>query len=322
MKKLFILLPLFAILSLNAQVNVTLHMQQKLGDQPFEYGLPVLSDMGYYFMINRLEYYVSEIKLIHDGGQVTPVTDLYLLVDPAGKTIFELGSFPITDLEKIQFSVGVDSAHNHLDPSTYPSEHPLAHQDPSMHWGWFSGYRFIAVEGWAGMQPETLNNSFQIHTIADANYRTIVLDVEESVSGDEMKIFVAAEYKNLLQDIDVSEGMISHGANGAAKKIADNARDVVFSQGEITGTVDIQNLISVQFLPNPTNGQTVLSFKDVQVKDLTLTITDLHGSLVTTEVLSDSRTNHYIECNWAPGIYIANLYSDGKVVAVEKLVVK
>ncbi|MBK7304311.1 MAG: hypothetical protein IPI90_13940 [Saprospiraceae bacterium] len=27
---------------------------------------------------------------------------------------------------------------------------PLAFQDPSMHWGWTSGYRFIALEGMIG----------------------------------------------------------------------------------------------------------------------------------------------------------------------------
>ena len=297
-------------------------MQQKLADQPFEYGLAVQSDMGYYFMINRLQYYVSEIKLIHDGGQVTPVTDLYLLVDPVGKTIFELGNFPITDLEKIQFSVGVDSAHNHLDPSTYPIEHPLAHQDPSMHWGWFSGYRFIALEGWAGTAPDALTNSYQIHTIADANYRTIVLDVEEATSGDEMNIFIEAEYKNMLQDIDVSEGMISHGANGPAKKIADNARDVVFSQGEITGTSDIRNLLAIQLMPNPAYGQTVLSFEDVQSKELSLTITDLRGGLVLSETLNSSQATYPINCDWAPGVYIVNLYDDEKLIAVEKLVVR
>lgn len=116
---------LFTILAIvvnfaSAQVNVTLHMSQKLGGEPFAYNVAAEADMGYSFNMTRMEYYISEIKLIHDGGVITPVTDLYLLIDPADDTEFELGEFAIIDLESIQFSIGVDQAHNHLDPSLYP----------------------------------------------------------------------------------------------------------------------------------------------------------------------------------------------------------
>ena len=61
-----------------------------------------------------------------------------------------LGSHDITTLESVRFGVG-RSEHNHLDPSAYPGDHPLAPQLPSMHWGWASRYfhRF-GMEGWAG----------------------------------------------------------------------------------------------------------------------------------------------------------------------------
>src|SRR5687768_116870 len=128
----FLLLLVLALSGFMAtsQVNVTLHMDQKLGAEQFDYNLTTWSSMGYPFMMTRMEYYISEIQLIHDGGQMTPMTDLYFLVDPATDTQFELGSFAITNLEKIQFSVGVDSSHNHLDPATYPNDHPLALQNP------------------------------------------------------------------------------------------------------------------------------------------------------------------------------------------------
>ncbi len=200
---LFIILVL-AINIASAQVNVTLYMAQKLGGQPFAYNTSIEADMGYSFNMTRMQYYISEIKLIHDGGVVTPVTDLYFLVDPAVDAEFQLGEFTITALESIQFSIGVDQAHNHLDPASYPNGHPLAPQNPSMHWGWASGYRFIAIEGLAGDDSNSLNNTYQIHTIGNTNYKTVIIDVAGEINKDDMSIYVQADYDKFLINIDAS----------------------------------------------------------------------------------------------------------------------
>ena len=99
------------------------------------------------YKITRLQYYVSEIKIKYDGGKSYLIKDLYFLVSAEKDTVLSLGILPVSNIEGIEFSIGVDQAANHLDPSTYPSSHPLALKNPSMHWGWTSGYRFIALEG-------------------------------------------------------------------------------------------------------------------------------------------------------------------------------
>lgn len=304
-----------------AQTNVTLHIDQKLGDIPFAYQQAVESSMGYTFNVTRLQYYVSEIKLIHDGGQVTPVTDMYLLVDPEKRDEFELGSFPVTDLEQIEFSIGVDSAHNHLDPATYPPTHPLAHQNPSMHWGWFSGYRFIALEGFAGDDPDSLIYGYQIHTIADANYRTVVVDAVEEMVGDEMFVHVQADYMGMFEGIDVSDGLIFHGASGAAKKLTDNTRDFVFSPGQLTSTNRrLDNKIT--FSPNPARDLTSL-YIDVAVnRELLLLISDVNGKLVLSRKIDASGSEHLIDISWPAGTYFAGLYDGVKQIAIQTLIVK
>ena len=109
MKNKFLLLLLAVLFSqgIFAQMNVSLHLHPKLGDQPFALNSTATAEMGYAFRVTRLQYYVSEIKLTHDGGQVTPVTDLYLLVTAQKDSIFDLGSFPVTTIEGIEFSIGV-----------------------------------------------------------------------------------------------------------------------------------------------------------------------------------------------------------------------
>lgn len=321
-RSLFLLLAVATSTLSFAQVSVTLYMDQKLGDQPFDYNLAVQSEMGYMFNVTRLQYYVSEIKLIHDGGQVTPVSDLYLLVDPEKRNEFELGSFNITDFEQIQFSVGVDSAHNHLDPATYPAGHPLAHQNPSMHWGWFSGYRFIAMEGFAGPSADSLSFGYQIHTIADANYRTVTLDAVEVLNGDNMDAHIEADYMQMLKDIDASEGLIFHGANGAAKKLTDNTRDYVFTPGEVTAIQDLKSLGSIQISPNPAVGFTTLNYDMAGKENLVLAITDVTGQILLKRELETSQGHVFLETNFQPGIYVANIYSGKQLAAVQKLVVR
>ena len=302
----------------SAQVNVTLHMTQKLAGEPFAYNSAITSDMGFSFNMTRLAYYISEIKLIHDGGLITPVTDVYLLVEPSVNTVFELGEFNITSLEKIQFSIGVDSAHNHLDPATYPAGHALAPQNPTMHWGWFSGYRFIAIEGKAGADSNSLNNSYQIHTIGDVNYRTVTVDVAGETNGNSMSIHLQADNEKFLDDIDLSSGLIFHGGSGAAKKIADNSR-LVFSALETTGIVEPGVTGSFHVTPNPVVDHAVLRYEMAGYKMLSLNITDLTGRSVYSQSLPDAQGSLELEMHWTPGIYIARLFGDSKLLAIEKI---
>lgn len=321
MNKLLLLLLTVASFRSAAQVNVTLHMDQKLAGEPFTYDRPVQADLGYWYKLTRLQYYISEIKLIHDGGIVTPVTDMYLLVDPAVVSSFDLGSFPIGTLEQIQFSIGVDSAHNHLDPSTYPNGHPLAPQNPSMHWGWISGYRFIAIEGYAGADSNSLNNNFQIHTVGEDNYRYISLDVSGKVNGNVMDIHIQADYERFLNNIDVSGGLISHAATGPSKTIADNTRSL-FKAVETTAVHDPMVPGSFDISPNPASHIATLQYHFPGYHQVRCTIFDMNGHAVFARELEESGEPLELLTDWQRGIYIVRLTSKETLLAVEKLVVQ
>ncbi len=305
-----------------SQVNVTLHMEQKLGQEPFAYNLATQSEMGYAFTITRMQYYISNVRLIHDGGQLTSIPDLYLLVDPALDSEFELGNFGVTDLEKIEFSVGVDPDHNHLDPTTYPSGHPLAPQNPSMHWGWSSGYRFIALEGFAGVDSNSTNNNYQIHTVGDVNYYTVSLDIQEELVGNEMSIHIEADYAQLLKDINASNGVISHASTGLSKKVAGNARDFVFSANLETGITSPGVEGSINVSPNPTDGVAMVNYDLPGFEKLTLSVIDLSGRTVFRNDLDGSQKTFVLNADWQPGLYLVRIFNGGQLLALEKLVIK
>ncbi|MCB0517331.1 MAG: T9SS type A sorting domain-containing protein [Lewinellaceae bacterium] len=325
MKNRFLLLFLAAIFSqgVSAQMNVTLHMHQKLGDQPLALNSATTAPGDYQIQVTRMQYYVSEIKLVHDGGQVMPVTDMHLLVSAQKDSIFSLGSFGVTAIEGIEFSIGVDKAFNHLDPASYPANHPLAPKNPTMHWGWTAGYRFICFEGKSSNNGTTFPDIFQIHTVDDANYKTVTLPVQGVMVGDQMTINIDADYTKVLTDLNVQGGVISHAANGVSAVIAENMQNYVFTPSALTsGTVEPGVLGQFGISPNPASGSATLRYDLPGYDCLTLTVSDLAGRTVFTQPLNGSKQSVPLETNWHPGIYVARIFSGEKFLALEKLVVK
>lgn len=317
---LLLLLGMFTA-GLQAQTNVVLKMNQLLEGQPFAYDQVTQAELGFYFKATRLQYYISEITLIHDGGQITPVSDYYLLVDPAKDSIFALGNFAVTDLEKIEFWIGVDSATNHLDPALYPENHPLALKDPSMHWGWAGGYRFIAFEGLAGNTPGFVNNVFQIHTIADENYRKVSLDINEIVNGDTMLVPFEADYARLLHKIDVSTGVTSHSSVGLSKQVSINMPSV-FSPALLSSAHDPHKDVHFLISPNPAFDFFTVTLPWTKEKPMTLVVTDLQGNIVLKEKILSKTQTLDLQSDLVSGIYLIIFLDGAQSVAIEKLVVR
>ena len=321
MKKM--ILPIIAVffsLAITAQTKVLLQFNHQLGDQAFAIDAPAEAD-GYSIKVERLEYYVSEIKIHHDGGQTTEIGHLWLLVNPALDTGgYLLGGIQAENIEGITFSIGVDSAHNHLDPAGYPAGHPLAPQNPSMHWGWVAGYRFIAFEGSAGAN---FAYNFEIHSIGDELYRTVTLPVIAEQEAGGFVIPVNADYTNLLKNIDASGGVISHGGLNEAKQIMENIGTVVFSSGSLSGAANPVATSSLEVFPNPAAGGFAWANFDLPAGyDYELAGTDLTGRVLSSQKLGISQGTTQLEAP-GTGMYLVQLRQNGKPIAHKKwLVVK
>ena len=316
---LLLLQCLFAT-SLLAQTNVVLQMEQLLAGRPFTFAQTTQAEMGYYFNVTRLQYYVSEITLIHDGGQRTPVVDYHLLIDPSKDSVFILGNFPVTDLEEIEFWIGVDSAHNHLDPAMYPANHPLALHVPTMHWGWAGGYRFIALEGYAGHTPTYIPNNYQIHTIAEENYRKVSLPVDEILDGDTLRIPIRADYAMLLHKIDVSLGLEFHSSIGPSKQISLNTR-LVFTPILTGSAYQPKQINRLDISPNPSTGFFTITMPSSTTGPLTLRLISMQGSTILEETILTTTEAIPIESPALPGMYFVSLSKGQQLLATEKVII-
>ena len=103
----------------SGQVEVVLEVDHVLGDEPFGFGQRASTNMGMDFELSRLEYYISEVTVIHDGGQQT-TSDYHVLVDAGQDVQYPLGMMDVSEVESIRFGLGVDTAHNHDDPALFP----------------------------------------------------------------------------------------------------------------------------------------------------------------------------------------------------------
>ncbi|WP_367393003.1 MbnP family protein [Lewinella sp. LCG006] len=311
---------LFVSMMIQAQTNVTLNIHHKLGDQAFAMQTSVTNNVGSTFDYSRLEYYIAEISLIHDGGQETIIEDRYMLVDATEETTELLGDLPITEIEAIRFHIGVDEAKNHLDPTTYHSSHPLSPQFPSMHWGWASGYRFGAFEGKSG---SALNQNWEIHALEDENYFMTEVALDLAIIDNELTIDLDADYIRAMENINLNSGPITHGGYGEAKVALRNFQDYVFSPSSLINSNEEALAINAfKVYPNPGTTKAAHVFIATDTDEVyQLQVTNAQGQLV--RQMTQVRSNNEIDLGLeTAGLYFISLQQNGKVVMTEKLVIQ
>lgn len=304
---------------LYAQTPVELQIRHKLGSSDFAFSTATTNNLGNNFNVTRLEYYISKISIKHDGGTVTNIPNHYILANGSANVADALGSYPITSVESITFYIGVDSPANNADPSLQPSGHPLAPKTPSMHWGWASGYRFVAMEGMAGT---SLGQAYEVHALGNNLYDKATVNVSGVMVGGKLVIALNADYTQALRGINVSSGLIAHGSGSDEAAVLSNFKNYVFSAGtpvSVMGVAAHNNGLVVY--PNPThNGSATISFGNA-LQTATVTVTDIQGSVVMTTEKKAGETNVRIDLKQTGIYFVKAQMSDGSV-AYNKLVIE
>lgn len=282
MKKNVLLIAIFAsALSLSAQTDVKLTINHLLGSSPFALNSEAENDLGDKLKIERLEYYISGISITHDGGMRTSMSDIYILANANTNDTFSLGNHDITDIESINFSVGVDPGVNNGDPAQWSSKHALSPKAPSMHWGWASGYRFVALEGKSGTD---FNQDFQIHALGNKNYFKQSIPTEGTVVNGALIVAINADYNKAVSQISMASGLIEHSESKEAADCLRNFQTKVFTslsgEGSVLSTTDVNIEGAFEITPVPSNGNITLTLEDNRLLNGTIVVTDLAGRAV------------------------------------------
>ncbi|NOQ76175.1 MAG: T9SS type A sorting domain-containing protein [Crocinitomix sp.] len=320
MKKIILLgLVLLTGAFANAQTDVSLKINHKLGFDDFTLGAVGTNNLGYDFKATRLQYYLSQVTIIHDGGTETAVPlEVLALVEPQEEisTTIELGSFDVITIESVRFYIGVQEPENNADPTLWPEDHPLAPKSPEMQWGWAAGYRFVAYEGESG---SGFDSFFGVHALGNDNYFEVATNVEVEAVGEALVMNVMGDYSQGLNDLILNTDILSHGATGAALQVLENWRDDVFGIF-YSGLPPAYEAPIWNVYPNPSTEKVTVTFAKIMEVDH-ITITNLLGEIVqTVQVTSDAKIELTIQ---DAGIYFINAMSiDDQLFVSEKLVIE
>jgi hypothetical protein len=318
MKKLLLIAGILAAFSHTyAQKNVVLRINHFLDSVPFQLNKSAINNLGNEFNVKRMEYYLSKFVVKHDGGQSTPLNNVYALVNGNEDTEIDLGLLNVNNIEGIQFGIGVDTPNNNADPSLWPASHPLSPKFPSMHWGWESGYRFVAMEGVAGIG---MVSNYEIHSLGNINYFSTTVNKTAVERNGKWVIAIDANYTKAIKDIDVTQNLVSHGDADEAQKLMFNFRDYVFKAGTIiTGVKESKADVNVGVYPNPSNGTFILSTSN-QTNFNKIMITDITGKVCVEAQLNSESTHQFNLKN--KGIYFIQVYNNDTFIGAKKLVVQ
>lgn len=316
---MFIVALIATTISATAQQEIKLTVNHLLGSSKFAFNTAATNDLGHSFKLQRLEYYVSGISIKHDGGKITNIPDVYILMKTNRMDTISLGKFDVTNLESITFAVGVDPFVNNGDPAGWKSTHPLAPKLPSMHWGWTSGYRFVALEGKSG---SNFGQELQIHGLGNQNFFKQNIPTKGTVINGGMLITLNADYTKALSKIAIEQGLVEHSESSSAAVCLRNFQTKVFSntegEGNTLAVLDEEVYDAFQIFPNPSSGEIHLQMNDSRFNGGNLTVINLLGESVVQINGIEALQQLNLQTT---GVYFAILQKNG-LVSTKRLVVK
>jgi cytochrome c peroxidase len=130
--------------------------------------------------ISRLEGLLSQLALQRSDGTWLESGQWHVFVSAEKRRLSAMADgLPAQEFKAIRFKVGLDAETDASDPETWPPEHPLHPDVCGLHWGWKSGYVFLAIEGhWT--PPSAKTSGFSYHLAGAARPMIVELPVEFS----------------------------------------------------------------------------------------------------------------------------------------------
>lgn len=285
MNKYFATLVLsFSIVALNAQKSVFLNISPVFNTNPLQMGVEVQHNSGEAYALDHFDYYVSDIILTHDGGQLTTVEQAVFLVEP-NNHVLNLGYLPLEIIEAIEFTVGVPARFNTqqgteaMDISLYPETHPLSYQSPSMYWGWSFGYMHMIIGGGEG------SNYFELHSVGPTLQRQVNLSVVQTdVSELQIDVYIQCNVDEWVNGLELSTTGVIHGSTVLNELIMDN----VITQDVFTLSPSATSMTIDHSVPNIYTWENQIIYSDLTTETSTITLFDQMGRQILHADISSS----------------------------------
>ena len=130
-----------------------------------------------------------------------------------------VGDFPISNVAKIDYFVGVDATNNaqtEQDFTSRGSNDPLGLQDPAMHWNWNTGYKFLRVDGEVDTDGDgTVDTPIAYH-IGSNPLLTILVQGNYPIEGGKNVMTFTLNLNEFFRGIDIKTEVDTHTGNNLA----------------------------------------------------------------------------------------------------------
>lgn len=274
----------------------------------------------------RAEFYIAEMGIRHADSTTMPLTDQYILVNAETPNAeYDLGMWAVDAAHGMTLHLGVPQTVNHNDPAAWPSNHPLAPQNPSMHWGWSAGYRFMAIEGKIDNNgdgvPET---DFEFHNLDDALYQSVELSGTEQAENGTLHLHLILDYAQLFKNMAMTGNLIQHGSSSLNIQMMTNAATAGFLTLAAASAADevSANSQRVTASPNPFATSTTIQYELPATAPLNLVVSNTLGQVVRTIAGLPAGGSLSFEKGELPGgIYQYAFFENGKLLARKQFVI-
>jgi len=165
-------------------------------------------------------YYIGGLKMTQTDDAVIDLSSDYLLAGPGN--LFTVGDrIPATNIVKFDFFIGVDETTNNqteTDFTSRPSSDPLGMKDPSMHWNWNSGYKFVRIDGEVDTDGDDLPDTpISYHIGSNPLLKNISISTNRAIDDDSTISFVF-DMNEFFESVDFKtvENQDTHTGNNLA----------------------------------------------------------------------------------------------------------
>ncbi len=242
-----------SFLSIDGQKNVYLNIQPVFNTLPLQMGTTLTHGSGESYALDHFDYYLSDVKITYDGGQVMNAVEDVYLVEPNNHALY-LGLLSLENIEQVEFIIGVPNRLNTqegseaVDISIYKDTHPLSYQIPSMYWGWQFGYMPMIIGGGEG------SAYFEIHSVGPDLQRQVSLAViQTDVTEEQINVELQCHVDRWVNGIELGASGVLHGASPDNVLIMDNVlTENVFTISPSASLMNIQPEYSTIYINDGT----------------------------------------------------------------------
>jgi len=188
--------------------NVSVSFQMNVGDDALvEESVYSINDTDVRF--TNVALYLGDVEFETSNGVTYESSQPYYLVEPGtynfGFTIPEDVEGDV-NLNSASFFIGVDAITNsesEMDFTERAEGDPLGQQNPSMHWGWAGGYRFISIDGEADVDGDgEFETMLTYHLGRDEYLKTFTLTPNVKLEGGENSFEIIFDMAQFLDGLD------------------------------------------------------------------------------------------------------------------------